>query len=1178
MWASRVATVVLLFSVALSAQESTAARLASIVALLEAGRYSEAEVAATDLHASFDTDRRGVPAVVVDGLVQALLANGRGADAHTRTLARQAVAARESAAPRDPSALATSVRNYGDVLFERGDYQLASEQFQRTLALRELVPDHSPLDLAEDLDHLAQALMWVDRADAAALANDRAFAIREARLGEDDVRLAQSLELRAQLAQRLGGYVEGRRALERAVRLRRNAPEHPALAKTLTLLGQQSWLEGDLVESKRLSGEALAIAARTLRAGHPETATYLRNLAVPVADLGDLAASRELRTRALSIAEQSLGADHPSVGVLLNDLAVNMTQEADYASARLWYERALMVYSRRLGSDNTLTLTVVYNLAVINATLTDFSEARHRFTQVIAAWERVFNPEHPNLARGLTAFGEMLSAQGHDAEAKPLLERAFAIRERATVKNQRDIARTLMALATVEARLGNLVRALDLSSRVIRSFEEANDADARRAADALLRHGSFQAHVGNFAAAQDSYLRALASLRQMLGPDHLSVVDAQLALAEVLALQRRPTEAASGALEAEDSSRNSLRLTLRYLPERQAVSYGARRPRTLDVALLAMGEVPTMAAAVLDRVILGRSLVLDEMAGRQRDVFDATATEVGRLRIDLVRARQRLANLVVRGPGSNRPEQYLSLVEDARREKEQAERALAEQSVVFSAELNSPEIGLKEVRAALPARTALLSFVRYEALDRPATPASAVLVPYPRPTVPHYVAFLLRPEGEPVVVQLGAASTVDEQITRWRAEMVAWLSPPVQPSQRAERSLRATGEQLRRAVWDPVAAHLATVERVFIVPDGALNLLPFAALPVGGSDYLLERGPVIHYLSAERDLAAAAPVASGRGLLALGGPAFHEVSLAASVAAADPKTKTARQGHDAVQSSGTFRAVSPSTRSTADCVSFQTMTFDPLPASRREINEVADLWNSFGSGVAGAQLLLGRAADERSFKRLGPGHRVLHLATHGFFLDGQCLSAIDRTRSVGGLAPRKKPSSPPRNAPLPRPAPVLRDSGPVTAENPLLLSGLALAGANRRAIASGDEEDGILTAEEVASLNLSGVEWAVLSACDTGLGEIKAGEGVFGLRRAFQIAGARTVIMSLWSVEDRAAMTWMRALYEGRLARNLDTAAAVREASLTVLRQRRARGQSTHPFYWAGFVASGDWR
>jgi CHAT domain-containing protein len=141
-----------------------------------------------------------------------------------------------------------------------------------------------------------------------------------------------------------------------------------------------------------------------------------------------------------------------------------------------------------------------------------------------------------------------------------------------------------------------------------------------------------------------------------------------------------------------------------------------------------------------------------------------------------------------------------------------------------------------------------------------------------------------------------------------------------------------------------------------------------------------------------------------------------------------------------------------------------------------------------------------------------------------------------------------------------------------------LLSGLAFAGANRRVVMRPDEDDGILTAEEVASLNLAGVEWAVLSACDTGLGEIKAGEGVFGLRRAFQIAGARTVIMSLWSVEDESTREWMRALYQGRLQQRLDTAAAVREAGLTVLRARRAKGQSTHPFYWAAFVAAGDWR
>ena len=100
----------------------------------------------------------------------------------------------------------------------------------------------------------------------------------------------------------------------------------------------------------------------------------------------------------------------------------------------------------------------------------------------------------------------------------------------------------------------------------------------------------------------------------------------------------------------------------------------------------------------------------------------------------------------------------------------------------------------------------------------------------------------------------------------------------------------------------------------------------------------------------------------------------------------------------------------------------------------------------------------------------------------------------------------------------------------------------------------------------------------MLSACDTGVGEVKAGEGVFGLRRAFQVAGVNTVIMSLWSVDDQATRQWMRALYDARLVQRLDTADSVRAAALSVLRARRAKGQSTHPFYWAAFVAAGDWR
>jgi CHAT domain-containing protein len=310
---------------------------------------------------------------------------------------------------------------------------------------------------------------------------------------------------------------------------------------------------------------------------------------------------------------------------------------------------------------------------------------------------------------------------------------------------------------------------------------------------------------------------------------------------------------------------------------------------------------------------------------------------------------------------------------------------------------------------------------------------------------------------------------------------------------------------------------------VFIVPDGSLHLVSFAALPSTASRYLVETGPLIHYLSAERDLMASGNRPVSGGLLALGSPDFDQVTVPLPVTA--PR-------------SGSF-----------GCVDFPSTQFDRLPGALDEVNEVVALWNRVGRQTS---RLVGAAASEAAFKAEAPGHRVLHLATHGFFMGRQCDPALK--------------------------APLTDRSATVTRSSPLLLSGLILAGANQRDATPPGQEDGVLTAEEVVALNLSGVDWAVLSGCDTGIGEIRAGEGVVGLRRAFQIAGARTVIMSLWSVEDRSTRQWMAALYANRLVKNLGTAEAVREASLTMLRQRRATGVSTHPFYWAAFVAAGDWR
>ena len=159
-------------------------------------------------------------------------------------------------------------------------------------------------------------------------------------------------------------------------------------------------------------------------------------------------------------------------------------------------------------------------------------------------------------------------------------------------------------------------------------------------------------------------------------------------------------------------------------------------------------------------------------------------------------------------------------------------------------------------------------------------------------------------------------------------------------------------------------------------------------------------------------------------------------------------------------------------------------------------------------------------------------------------------------RGVGGLAGAAAPIATASERAVPR------------------VPGLALAGANRALADPAD--DGFLTAGEIADLDLSRADWAVLSACETGLAEPGAVEAVQGLHRAFRRAGVRAVVLSLWSVDDAATAAWMGALYTARFGEGLGTAAAVRAAHRSILDARRAAGRPTHPFYWAGFVASGD--
>lgn len=926
-----------------------------------------------------------------------------------------------------------------------------------------------------------------------------------------------------------------RRAL--AIREEQLGPDDARVAVSLNNLGIVCSDSGDYDAAQSAYERALSIQERIFGNAHAAVATTLDNLGVVAFNRGEYAAARGLHERALTIHERTLGPDSRHVASSLISLAGVLIQTGDYAQARPLCERALAIQEREHGAEHPYVARTLNDLGWLFAATGDYSRARSLYGRALSIVEKVLGPEHGAVAHVLNNLGELLlKTDGHE-QARPIFERALSITEKTHDPDHIHVAQGLTHLADVVLLSGELTRAAALYERALATWERTVGVQQAWAAHALYNLGNVSRAQGDARQAEVLHERALAIRRQVLGDEHPDVAESLTSLA-VLHLERNERgRAFEEALRAEAIGRDHLRLTVQALPDREALRYAAVRVRGLDIPLALAAETsdPAWTRSAWDALIHSRALVLDEMAGRHRASGRASDAEGARLARRLLETRTRLASLVVAGPRDTTPDNYRKLLDEARQQDERAERELAARSVVFREDLYRASIGLDAVAAALPADGALMAFARYHS-PAPRRQDGSASTEKVGAEEPHYLAFILGARAaQPVVVRLGPAGVIDGLVAAWQREMASVRQSVGRSGPATEARYREVAERLRRAIWDPIEDRLPEVRLVFIVPDGALFLVNWATLPTGDDRYLLERAPTIHYLSAERDLVSQLPPARPAGkLLALGGPDFDQAGPA-TVARLTSATVAAPDVSGPV-----YRAP------TAACTDFRSLRFAPLPGAEAEAELVASLWETARSSEAGklraARLLGGHASEER-FKRESPDSAVLHVATHGFFIGGRC-------------------------------------SVPLSITSPLLLTGLALAGANRRDErdrADASTDDGILTAEEIASLDLVGVDWAVLSSCGSGLGELLAGEGILGLRRAFHVAGVDTVIMSLWEVDDASSQHWVASLYRSRLA-GATAVDAVRQASLDLLRARRRAGLSAHPFFWGVFVAAGDWR
>jgi CHAT domain-containing protein/Tfp pilus assembly protein PilF len=924
---------------------------------------------------------------------------------------------------------------------------------------------------------------------------------------------------------------------ERAVPLYEKAfgSDHPEVATALSNLGQHYYLQRDYEKAESLYLRALAIREKAFEPDHPDIAEVLNKLGSVYVDQMLYAKAEPLKLRALAIREKAFGPDHPDVAQALSNLGFLYMQEGLYAKAEPLQQRALAIREKTFGPDHS---DVVHTLRVLGSLYVyegRYAEAEVTLARALAVNEKRLGTEHTDVADNLNSLGLLYTNQGLYARAEPMFLRALSIQEKVLGPQQYMVSATLNNLAMMYFRQDLYLKAEPLWVRALAIVEAAFGTEHPYVAIVSGNLGVLYQDQGLYAKAEPLLVRAVALSEKALGPDHTQVASAVNNLAVLYDLE-------GSFAKAEPLFLRALAIRERALgPDHPDVAGSFSNLAALLLAMARVGEA--LDAQVRANDTREREFSRNLLGGSERDKLQYLTISRGQLDRTLSlhiqsaplvpKACRAALEVLLRRKGralDAMTDQVSALRQRATPEDAKLLEALQDARSRLSAlTLRGPgKEGVEQHRADLKALDEHVEALEAQISQRSAEfrsqsvpvtldavqkaiPADAALVEFAsyRPFNPKV------PEKQ----QYGAA--------RYAAYMVFGKGEPRWVDLGAAEPIDAAVAQFRAALRDPsrddvrqlartldaklmqpVRALLGDAANLLISPDGPLNLIPFAALVDEHDRYLAERY-TISYLT------------SGRDLLRL-------------------QERPPDRTHPLVVTNPDYQLVGAadgdSARSTTRAMDITKARFEALPATAVEGREIARL-------LPGALILTGARATESALKQ-AHGPRVLHVATHGFFFGEAEVSGAEGRGTAG-------------------PAHAIR--------NPLLRSGLALAGANRRE--GGGGEDGILTAFEAVGIDLWGTQLVVLSACDTGLGEVRSGDGVYGLRRALVLAGSRTQVMSLWAVDEDATRELMAAYYK-QLRAGVGRAAAMQGVQLQMLRDSKRR----HPAYWAGFIVSGDWR
>jgi CHAT domain-containing protein/Tfp pilus assembly protein PilF len=771
----------------------------------------------------------------------------------------------------------------------------------------------------------------------------------------------------------------------------------------------------------------------------------------------------------LAVGGLSVGAPSPAPHLSEADKLDRQVQElldaGKYSEAIPPAAQCLQLRERTLGPEHPGTALSLNNLAELYARMGDYAKAEPLYQRALKINEKALGPDHPSTALSLNNLARLYYETGSHAKAEPLDQRALKINEKALGPDHRSTALSLNHLALLYDDMGDYAKAEPLFERALKICEKALGPDHPSTALSLNNLAELYRLLGDYAKTEPLYRRALKINEKALGPDHPNTATALNSLAYLYAAMGDPKEALRLVAQAQRVQEKNLSDILSFTSEQQRLAF-QKTTNPYDL-LGTLGNAPELAETVLRQ----KGVVLDSLL-EDRLVAEASGDPKQREIIEQLRAaKQRLMQLQLEIPkdlSKQAQKQRAAEKEKLSTEVEQLEGGLARQVAGLGKARRALSVTVAQVQSILPQQAVLIELLGYSHYLGKSK------------FEPRYGAVVIGASGGPSWIPLGNAAAIEKNVGLYQKSVRGKTD---------EATLSSVLKALNNQVWAPIEKALpAGTTTIIVSPDAELSFVSFATLLTADDRFVGEKY-FVRYVASGRDLLREAKPTAGPKITmrVFANPDFGGIT-------ASPR----------LEQTNTVALRSVEMRD-LEGISLPSLPGTEKEAAELEVRAKKSGWQS--------ETYLGPNATKAELRKVN-SPRILHLATHGFFLP-----EIDLGKTIDPLQPGQE---------IPK--------GKLV--NPMHRSGLALAGAQTtlQAWAKGEvppiENDGIVTAEDVGGLKLDGTWLVVLSACDTGGGEARAGEGVMGLRRGFVQAGAQNLLMTLWPISDRTTVQIMLDFYD----------------------------------------------